>query len=107
MPLCEEYWRGKVKEIAKDLPSFLISLVSLVYPNPSPELQPCTITVSVTVATDCPQDITCLLPLQGKLRLPGEHFYWSRQNSRVLPRTAKAIESPDWTQDFILRKVRF
>lgn len=107
MPLCEEYWRGKVKEIAKDLPSFLISLVSLVYPNPSPELQPCTITVSVTVVTDCPQDITCLLPLQGKLRLLGEHFYWSRQKSKVLPRTVKAIESPDWTQDFILRKVKF
>lgn len=98
VPSCEEYWRGKGKEIAKDLPSFLISLVSLVDPSPSPELQPCTITVSVTVVTDCPQDITCLLPLPGKLRFLGEHFYWSRYDFKVLPRTAKANESPDWTR---------
>lgn len=93
MPPYEEYWRGKGEEIAKDFPSFLISLVSLLCPSPSPELQPCTINVSVTVVTDCPQDITCLLPLQEKLRLLGEHSYWSRHNSKVLPRTVKATVS--------------
>lgn len=103
-------WRileRKGKRDCKDLPSFLISLVSLVYPSPSPELQPCPITVNVTVSTDCPKDITCLLPLQGKLKFLGEYFHWSRHDSKVLPRTVKAIESPDWTRDFILRKVRF
>ena len=38
MPSCEENWRGKGKEIAKDLPSFPISLTSPVNRSPSPEM---------------------------------------------------------------------
>lgn len=37
-PPPEEYWRGKGKEIAKGLPSFRISLVSLASRSPSPEM---------------------------------------------------------------------
>lgn len=64
-PPREEYWRGKGKEIAKGLPSFLISLVSLTSRSPSPEMRPHSVTVTATAATDSPPDTTRLLPLQG------------------------------------------
>lgn len=94
-PSCETYWRGKGKEIAKDFPSLLILFVSLVNHCPSPEKWPCTTTVSVTAATDCSQDITHLLLLQGELRLMGGQFHWSRHGSKITPRTVMATERSD------------
>lgn len=106
VPSCEEYWRGKGKDCKRFAFMSDFSCQSCV-----PQSFPRAATMHHYCQCDCsyrlPSRYYLFLPLQGDLRLLGDHFYWSRHKSKVLPRTVKAIESPDWTQDFVLWKMRF
>lgn len=73
-PSCEGYWRGKGKESAKDLPSFLISLVSLVNCTPSPEMWPCTITVKCDCSYRLPSRYYLPFPSAREVEITGRTF---------------------------------